>query len=287
MKKYNVLRAMTRDGSARITVINSRDIVNEAVKYHHPAPTSVAALGRVLTATSMMGLMLKEKDDTLTVRILGDGPAGAIIAVSDYGGNVRGYMQHPEADLPLRGDGKLDVRGIVGHGEVSVSRTFDGGAPQSGTVGIISGEIAEDICNYYATSEQIPTVCALGVLVDKDCTCRAAGGVMIQLLPFADEKTVGKIEEKARRLSNVSHLFDKGMTNEEILALAMQDIEYDEFDEIESRYVCRCSREKFFGAISSFSEKERSELYDENGNIEAVCRFCDKKYVFTRRDFEK
>jgi molecular chaperone Hsp33 len=241
----------------------------------------------VLTATSMMGLMLKEKDDTLTVRILGDGPAGAIIAVSDYSGNVRGYMQNPEADLPLRSDGKLDVRGIVGHGEVSVSRTFDGGAPQSGTVGIISGEIAEDICNYYATSEQIPTVCALGVLVNKDCTCRAAGGVMIQLLPFADEKTAGKIEENARRRSNISHLFDKGMTNEEILALAMQDIEYDEFDEIESKYVCRCSREKFFGAISSFSEKERSELYDENGNIEAVCRFCDKKYVFTRKDFEK
>ncbi len=287
MKKYNVLRAMTRDGSARITVINSRDIVNEAVKYHHPAPTSVAALGRVLTATSMMGLMLKEKDDTLTVRILGDGLAGAIIAVSDYSGNVRGYMQNPEADLPLRSDGKLDVRGIVGHGEVSVSRTFDGGVPQSGTVGIISGEIAEDICNYYATSEQIPTVCALGVLVDKDCTCRAAGGVMIQLLPFADEKTAAKIEENARRLSNISHLFDKGMTNEEILALAKQDIEYDEFDEIEAKYVCRCSREKFFGAISSFSEKERSELYDENGNIEAVCRFCDKKYVFTKKDFEK
>ena len=287
MKTYNVLRAMTRDGSARITVINSKDIVNKAVEYHRPAPTSVAALGRVLTATSMMGLMLKEKDDTLTVRVLGDGPAGAIIAVSDYSGNVRGYMQNPTADLPLRSDGKLDVRGIVGRGEISVSRTFDGGAPQSGTVGIVSGEIAEDICSYYAISEQIPTVCALGVLVDTDCTCRAAGGVMIQLLPFADEKTAEKIEENARRLSNISHLFDKGMTNEEILALAMQDIEYDEFDEIESKYVCRCSREKFFGAISSFSDKEREELYDENGKIEAVCRFCDKKYLFTRKDFEK
>lgn len=287
MKKYNVLRAMTRDGSARATVINSKDIVNTAVSFHHPAPTSVAALGRVLTATSMMGAMLKEKDDTLTVRVLGDGPAGAIIAASDYMGNVRGYMQNPSADLPVRHDGKLDVRGVVGHGQLSVTRTFDGGSPQSGTVEIISGEIAEDICNYFAVSEQTPTMCALGVLVDVDSTCRAAGGVMIQLLPYADEKTVGKIEENASKLANISHLFDKGMTNGEVLALALDGIEYDEFDEFEADYSCKCSREKFLGAISSFSEKERADLYDENGKIEAVCRFCDKKYVFTKADFGK
>ena len=278
---------MTRDGSARVTVVNSTDIVNKMIGYHHTAPTSTAAFGRTLTAASMMGSMLKEKDDTLTLRIIGDGPAGAIVAISDYKGNVRGYMQEPSADLPTRSDGKLDVRGVIGHGQLSVTREFDGGAPQSGTVEIVSGEIAEDICEYFAVSEQTPTECALGVLVDKDGSCKAAGGIMIQLLPFAAEDTIDKLERNAPRLSNISYLFDKGMTNSEILALALDGIEYDEFDEFSAEYKCNCERSRFLGAIASFSEKEIEDMFLDRGEIEAVCRFCDKKYIFTRDDIAR
>ena len=278
---------MTRDGSARVVVVNSTDIVNAAVKFHHPAPTSVAALGRVLTAASLMGTMLKEKDDTLTLRMFGDGPAGALIAVSDYKGNVRGYMQNPGADLPVRSDGKLDVRGVIGHGQLTVSRTFDGGEPQSGTVEIVSGEVAEDICNYFATSEQIPTECALGVLVSPDGTCAAAGGIMVQLLPFADEKIAQKIEDNAKNLFNISRIFERGATNSDIIKLALGDIEYDEFDEFDAEYKCNCSRERFRSAIAAFSDKQISDLCDEQGNIEAVCRFCGSKYKFKKSDFIK
>lgn len=285
--KYNVLRAMTRDGSARVVVVNSTDIVNAAVKFHHPAPTSVAALGRVLTAASLMGTMLKEKDDTLTLRMFGDGPAGALIAVSDYKGNVRGYMQNPDADLPVRSDGKLDVRGVIGNGQLTVSRTFGGGEPQSGTVEIVSGEVAEDICNYFATSEQIPTECALGVLVSPDGTCAAAGGIMVQLLPFADEKIAQKIEDNAKNLFNISRIFERGATNSDIIKLALGDIEYDEFDEFDAEYKCNCSRERFRSAIAAFSDKQISDLCDEQGNIEAVCRFCGSKYKFKKSDFIK
>lgn len=278
---------MTRDGSARVVVVNSTDIVNAAVKFHHPAPTSVAALGRVLTAASLMGTMLKEKDDTLTLRMFGDGPAGALIAVSDYKGNVRGYMQNPDADLPIRSDGKLDVRGVIGHGQLTVSRTFGGGEPQSGTVEIVSGEVAEDICNYFATSEQIPTECALGVLVSPDGTCAAAGGIMVQLLPFADEKIAQKIEDNAKNLFNISRIFERGATNSDVIKLALGDIEYDEFDEFDAEYKCNCSRERFRSAIAAFSDKQISDLCDEQGNIEAVCRFCGSKYKFKKSDFIK
>ena len=287
MIEYNVLRAMTRDGSARVTVINSTDIVNAAVGFHHPAPTSVAALGRVLTAASLMGTMLKEKDDTLTLRFFGDGPAGAVIAVSDYKGNVRGYMQNPDADLPVRHDGKLDVRGVIGKGQLTVSRTFGGGEPQSGTVEIVSGEVAEDICNYFAVSEQTPTECALGVLVSPDGTCAAAGGIIVQLLPFADGKIAEKIEEKAKNLANISRIFARGATNSEIIKLALGDIEYDEFDDFTAEYKCTCSRERFRSAIAAFSDKQISDLCDESGNIEAVCRFCGSKYHFKKTDFIK
>ena len=278
---------MTRDGSARVVVVNSTDIVNAAVKFHHPAPTSVAALGRVLTAASLMGTMLKEKDDTLTLRMFGDGPAGALIAVSDYKGNVRGYMQNPDADLPIRSDGKLDVRGVIGNGQLTVSRTFGGGEPQSGTVEIVSGEVAEDICNYFATSEQIPTECALGVLVSPDGTCAAAGGIMVQLLPFADEKIAQKIEDNAKNLFNISRIFERGATNSDVIKLALGDIEYDEFDEFDAEYKCNCSRERFRSAIAAFSDKQISDLCDEQGNIEAVCRFCGSKYKFKKSDFIK
>lgn len=291
--KNTILRGMTQDGSARIHVIRSTEMVNQAIEYHKPSPTATAALGRVLTITSMMGCMLGEETDSITVSFEGDGPAGRVLAVSDWLGNVRGYIQHPEADLPLKSNGKLDVGGLIGAGVLNVIKDLGGEIPESGAVALVSGEIAEDVTSYYAESEQVPTLCALGVLINEDHTCRAAGGILVQLLPFADDETVTLIERNAADLAHISAMIDAGMDNKAIADIALRDIPYDIFDELEVSYKCTCSKEKMDAVMRSIGRREVNRLLAEQvadgkpEELEISCRFCNTHYVYRKDELEK
>lgn len=288
-----ILRGMTRDGSARVLVINSRKIVDDMIKNHKTTPTATAALGRTITAASMIGTMLPEAGNTVTFSIRGDGDAGSIIAVGDYFGNVKGYIQNPLVNPPKKSNGKLDVGAAVGAGTITVIKDVGQEELQAGTSELVSGEIAEDIATYFALSEQIPTVLSLGVLVDKDYSCLAAGGVLIQLLPFPDEETVDLIERNAQDLVNISRYFEEGKTNEEIVEIAMRDIPFDIFDTLEVSYKCDCSRKRMEKKIKSLGQKEILSMLDEQvaegkpRELTAICHFCSKHYTFTEEQLTK
>ena len=282
------IRCLTRDGTVMAMFLDSKDIVAEAERIHQTSAVVTAALGRLLTATSMMGQMLKGADESVTVKLSGGGPAGTLLAVADSSGNVRGYAQNPVVEIPLKTNGKLDVSGAVGtDGQLTVIRDEGNGEPYSGCIPLASGEIAEDITRYYAVSEQTPTVCALGVLVDTDLSVKAAGGLLLQLLPHCPDEVIDRIEKNVSRLEPVTTMLERGLTPEEILGRALAGMEFDVLDTGEPVYRCTCSRRRVERALLSMGEKALQELPDEQGQTEVTCRFCDKVYQFSRGELER
>jgi molecular chaperone Hsp33 len=275
------VRCISVDGTLTVTAIDGTDIVNRAAEIHKTSAVTSAALGRLLCAASLMGSALKGKDDSLTLRINGGGPAGTVMAVSDSEGNVRGYVQQPVVELPLNKLGKLDVAGAVGkNGFVTVIKDLGLKDPYVGQTPIVSGEIAEDLTAYFASSEQIPTVCALGVLVNPDLTIKAAGGFLIQLLPTAQDDTIDKVERSIEGLPSVTTLLTQGLTPEEICRRALRLFDLEVLDTASPAYRCRCSREKVEAALISTGKEELLEMAQQQ-TTEVQCQFCDKVYRFS------
>ena len=280
-----IVRTISRDGMVMCCAVDSTDAVARMEQIHKTSAVVTAAEGRLLTAASIMGTMLKSANDSVTLRVERNGPVGMLIAVSDGSGNVKGYVGNPIVEIPLKPSGKLDVSGAVGEdGFLYVIKDMGMKEPYVGQVPIVSGEIAEDITNYYATSEQIPTVCGLGVLVNPDLTVSAAGGYLLQLLPGADEEIISHVEENIKKLPPVSSMISQGMTPQQIAFAALDGFEPNVIDEYEMGYVCDCSRARVERALISLGQAELKEIEKEEKTIEVGCQFCDKKYNFTQND---
>ncbi len=278
------VRCISRDGTLTAMAVNSTDIVNRAVEIHETSAVCSAALGRLITAASLMGSALKGKDDSITLRLNGGGPAGSVIAVSDSEGNVRGYVGQSVVEIPLNNKGKLDVAGaVVKDGFLTVIKDLGMKEPYVGRTPIVSGEIAEDITAYYSISEQTPTVCALGVLVNPDLTVRAAGGLIIQLLPTAMDDTIDLVEKSIEGLEPISTLIDRGMTPEEICRHALKYFDLEVLDDAEPTYKCYCSKKRVESALISTGKEELLSMAEDE-KTEVSCQFCDKKYVFSPED---
>ncbi len=281
-----LVRCISSDGTLTAMAVNSTDIVEKAQQIHETSAVCSAALGRLLTGASLMGSALKGQDNSVTLRLKGDGPAGTVMAVSDSKGNVRGYVQQSVVEIPLNKKGKLDVAGAVGtNGFLTVMKDLGMKEPYVGQSPIVSGEIAEDITAYYSVSEQTPTVCALGVLVNPDLSIRAAGGLIIQLLPTALDDTIDKVEQCIKDLEPISTLIDRKMTPEEICRHALKLFDMEILDTQDPEYKCYCSRERVESALISTGEQALEEMAEDE-KTEVSCQFCDKKYIFTPDDIK-
>ena len=284
-----IIRCITSDGAIMAAAIDASDIVFTAKKLHHLSKSATAALGRLLCATSIMGAMLKQENATVNLRVMGDGELGPVIAVGDSKGNVKGYVGKADCPTEFYSNGKINVAKAVGrNGVLNVMRDYGTGEPYIGQVELVSGEIAEDITNYYATSEQTPTVCALGVLINKDDgEVMLAGGLLIQLLPGADDSTIDKLEKNIEKLEPVTTMLAKGMSILDICKTALEGFEVEVLDEFPVHYACGCSKEKLEKYFCTLCDDDVRSMADESGVATATCHFCNKQYVFTKDDLER
>jgi len=282
-----LVRAISKDGYVKAVAVSTRNLTERARQIHRTLPVATAALGRTLAAASMMGNALKGEGASLTLQIKGDGPLGRILAVSDNEGNVRGTVDNPAVDIPLRADGKLDVGSAVGmDGTLTVIRDLNMKEPYVGSVGLLGGEIAEDLAAYFVESEQIPTACGLGVLVDRDQSVLTAGGYLIQLLPGASEDIITMVEGGIYAAGPVTELLKEDSDPESLLRRVMSDFELEILEKSPIEYRCYCSRERMERALISLGPEQLKNLIDEQGSAELTCQFCDNVQNFSREELE-
>ena len=283
-----IVRAITADGLVKAAAITGRDLVERARNIHTLLPVATAALGRTLMAASLMGDAMKIDGSSLTLQIKGGGPLGTILAVSDEAGNVRGYVQNPHVELMEKARGKLDVGRAVGEtGSLTVIKDLGMKEPYVGTIDLLSGEIADDIAAYFVESEQIPTACALGVLVGTDQSVTSAGGYLIQLLPGAGEDIITKIEAGVQRVGSVSHALESGLDGAGLLRAVLSDFDLEILETHPVEYRCYCSRDRVTRALISMGREELSSLIQEQGQAELTCQFCDQIYRYSKEDLEE
>ena len=282
MREYKdyIVRATAADHQLRAFAVTSRDIVEKARAIHNTSPVATAAIGRLLTAASMMGSMMKGENDVLTLQIECGGPIGGITVTADSKANVKGYVNNPNVILPPNAQGKLDVSGALGPGFLNVIKDIGLKEPYNGQTHLVSGEIAEDLTYYFATSEQVPSSVGLGVLMDKDNHVRQAGGFIIQVMPNTDDEVIDKLEERLKEVHSVTDMLDKGMTPEDILSYVLEGMDIEILETVSTEYKCNCSKERVSRAIASIGKKDLQDMIDDGEPIEVNCQFCGSHYKF-------
>ena len=285
MKDY-VVRASTKDVPLRAFAATTKNTVEEARMIHHLTPLTSAALGRVLTATAMMGQMLKSPEDKLTLQLKGDGPILSLLATGNGKGEVKGYIGKPNVDLPLNKKGKLAVGQAIGQGTLTVIMDLGLKEPYIGRVSLVNGEVAEDLAHYYAVSEQVPSAVALGVLVDRDRSIQSSGGFIIQIMPDCPEDIINVLEKRLSILPPITQLLSEGKSPEDILTDVLKDFEVEFLEKKEIAYVCDCNVERLEKALISLGKKELADIIDQDGQAELQCHFCNKKYHFSKEELE-
>lgn len=278
------IRAIAVDSAIQITAVTSRDTVERARLIHQTMPTATAALGRALTICSIMGSQLKVENGSVTVQFKGNGPLGSVVCVSDATGNVRGYLQNPACDLPLRDDGKLNVGAGIGRGYLMVIKDIGLKDPVSGTTVLVNGEIAEDMTRYFAESEQIPSACALGVLIDTDQSVKQAGGYLVQLMPGCSEADINRLEQNIQKAGPMTRMLDSGMNLKQVIDTILDGFQIQLLDESTFRYECNCNHDKVMRALISMGRDELYKLTQEENPIEVTCQFCDCIYNFKKEE---
>ena len=282
-----LVRGMTMDGCVKVVAIRSTELVRRGAEIHGTSPNATAAFGRALTAASMMGNMQKVDNGSMTLQIKGDGPIGTIVCVSDPTGNVRGYVYEPNVPLVEKRPGKLDVGATVGNGTLTVIRDLQMKEPYVGSVPLVSGEIGDDVTAYFAQSEQTPTACALGVLVDTDLSVKVAGGYLLQLLPGAPDEVIDTLEQGIKRAGAVTTMLEQGMTPEDILGAVCGDLGVVFMETTEVSYKCYCTRERVTAALLSLGKEELTQIMEEGKAFPVECQFCDTTYTFTPDDIRQ
>lgn len=281
-----IIRGTDVNDNLKFIFANTTTVVDEARKIHDTSMTSSALLGRVLTIGAMMSTNMKNVKDTMTIIINGDGPAGRTVVVSSKDGTLKGFMDNPHVELPIRDDGKIDVRGAVGKGNITITMDLGLKEPYSTSVPIVDGEIGVDIANYLYTSDQVPSVVGVGVLVDRDLSIKASGGFIIQLLPGYTEEDIDELEKCVSGVKSVTEMIDRGLTPEGMAKEVLKDYELKVLEKEEISFNCDCSKERVENALTSLGEEELKQMIEEDGQAEVHCYFCNKKYLFTGEELE-